>query len=470
MLGGKSFIGNDTPDKAQTEMSEPYPAIFLEVTMDILYGKIKPMYFKLLVAAAGSSMVASIFGMVDAMMVGRYHGPAGTAALAVFNPMWSFVYSLGILAGIGGSVIFANLRGMEKKDESNEYFTTSVVLGIMLSIVAMVIIALFNEPLFRFFGADDELLRLAKQYLKPVWFAIPCCVFSNIQSAYLRNDGNANLAMGAVLIGGIFNVFGDYFFVFTMDMGITGAGLATAIGLYISNIIMLSHYFTKKNTLYFIKPTSWISNIGKISKNGFSTAISDLSMGIITILFNRQIMKYLGADALSVYGIITQIVAFAQCCAYGAGQAAQPIISQNHGAGKPDRIIKCLKYGLCTCAVFGIIWTSLVEFIPNMFVNFFMTPTEEVLKIAPAIIRVYGLSFMILPFNIFATYYFQAVMQPKISMIASLGRGIVISGLMILILPVIAGADAIWFAMLTTEIIILVFCVFQMIQCNKKSL
>lgn len=136
--------------------------------MDILNEKMKPMYFKLLVAAAESAVVASVFGMVDAMMVGCYHGPAGTAALAVFNPVWSFVYSLGILSGIGGSVLFAN-------------------------------------------------------------------VFSNIQSAYLRNDGDANLAMKAVLIGGVFNVFGDYFFVFTMDMGILGAGLAT--GLYMSSLL-----------------------------------------------------------------------------------------------------------------------------------------------------------------------------------------------------------------------------------------
>ncbi len=436
--------------------------------MDLLNEKVRPAYFRLLGAAVGSAMVASIFSMVDAMMVGRYHGPSGTASLAVFNPVWTIVYSLGILAGIGGSVMFAHFRGRKEEKTSNEYFTISVVFGIVLSVLAMIGIGLFNEPMLRFFGADDELLHLAQQYLKPVWFAIPCCVFSNIQSAYLRNDGRANLAMGAVIAGGIFNVFGDYFFVFTMDMGIMGAGLATAIGLYVSNIIMLTHYFSKKNTLKFVKPTFIIRKVANISATGFSTAVSDISMGIITILFNRQIMKYLGTDALAVYGIITQIVAFAQCCAYGAGQAAQPIISQNHGAGKNDRIKQCLKYGLYTCVVFGIIWTALAEIYPNMFVHFFMEPTEAVLEIAPAIIRAYGLSFVILPFNIFSTYYFQAIMKPNISLAVSISRGAIISGIMIMILPVVLSANSIWFAMLITEFIVAVFSLWQMIKCTKQ--
>ncbi len=436
--------------------------------MNLIKDNIKPIYLKLLAASVGSAMVSSIFGMVDAMMVGRYHGPSGTAALAVFSPVWTIVYSLGILAGIGGSVIFANLRGQQDEKQSNEYFTASVIFGVILSALAMVGIGLFNEPMLHFFGADDELLPLAQQYLKYIWFAIPCCVFSNLQSAYLRNDGNASLAMGAVITGGIFNMFGDYFFVFTMDMGIMGAGLATAIGLYVSNAIMLTHYFSKRNTLRFEKVTLPLRKTGRIFATGFSTAVSDLSMGIIAILFNNQIMKYLGTDALAVYGIITQVVVFVQCFAYGAGQAAQPIISQNHGARQPDRIKKCLKYGLYTCAAFGLVWVALAEIFPNMFVYLFMEPTEAVLKIAPAIIRTYGLSFLMLPFNIFSTYYFQAIMKPNISLIVSIGRGAVISGILILLLPVVAGANSIWYAMLITEAIVLAFVAWQTAKKTRE--
>ena len=436
--------------------------------MDILKDKIKPIYFKYLVAASGSAMVASIFGMVDAMMVGKYHGPSGNAALAVFNPLWSIIYCLGLLAGIGGSVLFANYRGKNDEGTARQYFSLSILYGITLSVIAMIGIGLFQDSLFRFFGADDALLSLAKLYLKPIFFAIPCCVFSNILSAYLRNDNNPSLATVAVIIGGVFNCFGDYFCVFVLDMGIFGAGLATAIGQYIAIIIMLTHFISKRNTMKFIKPTKALQKVGEISVTGFSTAINDLAMGIIGILFNRQIMKHLGSDALSVYGIITQVTAFAQCLAYGAGQAAQPIISQNYGAGQHNRIKECLKYGLYTSLGMGVFWVMAMLIFPNAIMNFFMNPTPSVAEIAPSILRAYGISYILLPFNLFATYYFQALLKPNLSMIASLSRGAVISGAMILLLPVIIGASSIWYSMLMTEIFVALFSAYYMVRCTKQ--
>ena len=435
--------------------------------MDLLSSKVKPMYFKYLAAASGSAMVASIFGMVDAMMVGKYHGPSGNAALAVFNPIWSIIYSLGLLAGIGGSVLFATARGRKDEKTAQEYFTLSMLLGAVLSALAVLGIGLFNEPLFRFFGADAELLALAKRYLAPILFAVPCCLFSNILSAFLRNDGNPELATKAVIIGGIFNVFGDYFCVFVLDMGISGAGLATALGQFVAIGVMLLHFVGKRNTLRFAKLTGIGTKLGSITATGFSTAISDLALGIIGVLFNRQIMKYLGADALAVYGIITQITAFAQCLAYGAGQAAQPIISQNYGAGQYGRIRECLKYGLYTSGVMGLCWAGAMLAAPNLFVNFFMTPTPSVLEIAPGILRAYGISYILLPFNLFATYYFQAMMQANISVIASVARGAVVSGGLILLLPVIAGANSIWFAMLITELLVAAYGAYYMIKITR---
>ena len=430
--------------------------------MNLLNDRVKPTYIKLLAASAGSALIASIFGMIDAMMVGRYHGPDGAAALAVFTPVWAFVYSLGLLSGIGGSVLFANHRGKGNERSAGEYFTVTIIFGILLSAAATLIITLFNEPLFRLFGADDTLLALAQKYLYCIKFAIPCCIFSCILSAFLRNDGNPALATASAIIGGVFNAFGDYFFVFTCDMGIFGAGLATTIGLYISVLVMLIHFIRKKNTLRLVRPTRIFRKLGKISVSGFPSAITDLSLGVIGVLFNRQIMTYLNSDALAVYGIISQVAAFAQCCAYGAGQAAQPIISQALGARKTTRIKECLKYALVTSAVFGIVWTGLSLAIPNVFVKLFMTPTQAVLDIAPSIIRTYGISFLLLPFNIFATYYFQALMKPHISTVASVARGAVISGIVIMVLPLVFGGESIWFAMLITEIIVAGFSIWKM--------
>lgn len=440
--------------------------------MNFLTDRIRPIYFKYLAAAFGSALISSIYGVVDAAMVGQYQGPTGTAALAVVSPVWNIIYSLGLLTGIGGSVLFSILRGASAENErkSNEYFTAAVIGTTILAVITWLVIVFFDRQLLTLFGAEETLLPLARRYMIPVKFVVPSFLFTQMLSAFLRNDNDPALATKAVLFGGVFNVFGDYFFVFVMDLGIMGAGIATAMGSVSSLIIMLTHFFGKKNTLRLVKPKKLLPMLKAIASTGFSTFFVDVAMGILTMFFNRQIMKYLGTDALSVYGIIINISTFVQCCAYSIGQASQPIISMNYGAGKKERIGEVLKYALGTAAVFGLAWTAAAVLVPNAFVRIFMTPTDAILAIAPGIISSYGISFLLLPFNIFSTYYFQAMMKPTTALVVSVGRGAVISGVLIYLLPAAAGANAIWFAMPITELVVAVFVAVMICRYQKQPI
>lgn len=438
--------------------------------MDFLRDKIKPMYLKYLCAAFGSSFITSIYGIVDMAIVGQYHGAQGTAAMAVIAPVWNLVYSLGLLMGIGGSILFSTLRGQYGKNDrkSNEFFTAALTGAAALALITWLGIIFFDKELLLFFGAEETLLPLARKYVFPVKFAVPSFLFTQVLTAFLRNDGNPGLATKAVLFGGIFNVVGDYFFVFMLDMGIMGAGLATVIGSVLSLLIMLSHFAGKKNSLHLAKPTALLQKWKQITVTGFSSFFIDVAMGILTILFNRQILKYLGTDALAVYGIIINISTFVQCCAYSIGQASQPIISMNFGAGYGNRIRTLLRYTLCTAALFSIFWTGLSLLAPNLYVRIFMSPDDHILEIAPAIIRVYGLSFLLLPLNIFSTYYFQALMKPLAAFIVSVSRGALISGILIYLLPAFWGGESIWFAMPITELIVAVYAGMEIYLCTKK--
>lgn len=438
--------------------------------MDFLQEKVKTLYFKYLAAAFGSALISSIYSIVDMAMVGQYHGPDGSAALAVVAPVWNIIYSFGLLMGIGGSVIFSTIRGREQGQErkSNEYFTASVIGSVILAAVIWLLIIFFDRELLMMFGAQGNSLTIGLEYVAPIKYAIPLFLFNQMLAAYLRNDKNPALATGAVLAGGIFNVYGDYFFVFTCDMGAYGAGLATAIGSAITFIVMMTHFFMKKNTLKLVKPAQLPRKLKEITVTGFSTFFIDVAMGILTILFNRQIMNYLGNDALAVYGVIVNISTLAQCCTYSVGQASQPIISTNFGAGRGDRIRRTLKYALGTAAVFSLFWTVLSMAAPNLFIRIFMSPTPEVLEIAPGIMRCYCSSFILLPLNIFSTYYFQALMKPKAAFIVSVARGFVLSGILIYLLPAAAGADSIWFAMPITELAVAIYVICEMVKCTRS--
>lgn len=318
------------------------------------------------------------------------------------------------------------------------------------------------------FGADEQLLPLAKRYLIPIRYTVPVFLFTQFLSAFLRNDSDPQLTTKAVLSGGAFNVIGDYLLVFTFDMGIFGAGLATAISSIVSLLVMMTHFLRRTNTLKFVRPVRFPQQGRRIIATGFSTFFIDIAMGMLTMLFNRQIMRYFNADALAVYGIIVNIGTFVQCCAYGVGQAVQPILSINYGARKRDRIVLLIRYSMVAVFAISCAWVALTQLFPKGFVRLFMVPTASVLEIAPAIIRTYCLSFIFLPLNIFSTYYFQSVMRPSYSFIISVARGIALSGLSILAFPAICGGDALWFAMPVTELVVAVFVGVSMVRSIGK--
>ena len=432
--------------------------------MDFLTAPLRPLYFKYLGAAFGSALVTSIYSIVDMAMVGQYQGPGGTAALAVVAPIWNIIYSLGLLMGIGGAVMYSTLKGSggNSAGRENQYFSAAVAGSVLLALAAWGSIVFFDRTLLLWFGAGEDTLDLALRYLRPIKPVVPLFLFNQMLAAFLRNDDAPGLATAGVLAGGVFNMVGDYVFVFPMNLGIFGAGLATALGSVLSFVVMLSHFRGRKCGLRLVRPEGLPGKLREITVTGFSTFFVDAAMGIMTILFNRQIMKYLGTDALSVYGIIINVSTFVQCCAYSIGQAAQPIISVNFGAGQGGRIRRVLRYALGTAAAFALFWTAAGLAAPNLFVRLFMTPTAEILAMAPGIIRPYSLSFLLLPLNIFSTYYFQALLKPGTAIVVSVARGCVVSGALILLLPLLAGPDSLWFAMPIAELITAVYVVYML--------
>ncbi|WP_202060503.1 MATE family efflux transporter [Enterococcus sp. BWR-S5] len=245
---------------------------------EFLEGKIKAVYVRYLSAAFGSALITSIYSVVDMAMVGQYQGSDGTAALAVVAPIWNIIYSFGLLMGIGGSVLFSTMKGRKKStaEIEDDYFTVAVIGSIILAIFSWVGLILFEQPLLQVFGASEALMPLAQQYLLPVKFVLPLFLFNQMLAAFLRNDGSPGLATTAILAGGVFNMFADYLFVFTLDLGIFGAGLATAIGSGISFLLLLTHFLTKKNMLIIRKPTNILKKLKEITVVGFSTFLSML--------------------------------------------------------------------------------------------------------------------------------------------------------------------------------------------------
>ena len=437
--------------------------------MALLRDDVRKTYRRYLAAAFGSSFISTIYSFVDMIVVGQYQGPSGTAALALISPVWNIIFSLGMLFGIGGSVHFGMLRG--EKDNvpgtENRYFTSALYVTGTLSALIMTVLLCFDGAIFRALGAEGELLTLALDYFRPVRFAVPCYMLGQVVAAFLRNDNDPGLATAAVLIGGLFNVFGDCYFTFVLDMGLFGAGLATAIGSALTLAIMLTHFFKRKNTLRLVPIRQLSGTVGRMIETGFSAFFADLAMGIVTALLNRGIVRYAGTDALAVYGVIVYVGTCAQCSAYSVGQAAQPLFSINFGARKWDRIRLTQTCAIRSVIVFSLFWTGVSMAFPEQIVRIFMDATPGVLEIAPTIIRIYATSFLLLPFNIYSAYYFQSIMRARAALWLAVARGLVISGGLIFLLPLIFKATGLWIAMPITDAITFAATLFLTIRYTK---
>lgn len=171
---------------------------------------------------------------------------------------------------------------------------------------------------------------------------------------------------------------------------------------------MLTHFFKKENKLRLVMPEKLLSAIGKTFSIGFSVFFIDLAMGIMTMLYNKQILNLLSSDALSVFGAIASLTTVVQCCSYSIGQAAQPILSANFGANRMDRVRQVLRYGVLMSVAFGEFWAFMTMAFPTLIVRIFIDATDNVLAIAPGILRKYCIGYLFAPFTLFATYYSQS--------------------------------------------------------------
>lgn len=436
--------------------------------MELIEKPIKQLYFKYLTAAFGSALVGAVYILVDMAVIGQYAGPTGTAAIALVLPAWSLICSMGILTGIGGSVLYGNAKGESGATKANTMYTAAVIATALLALVVWVFLLFFDRQLLQFMGSEGELLEIGLEYLKPLKAAVLCFVFSQMLAAFLRNDNAPGLATFAVVFTSVLNMIGDYLFTFTFGGGVFGAALATALSNILSVCIMLTHFLKKKNTLRFARPAKLFRTMGRIFAIGFSVFFVDLAMGLMTMLYNKQILRLLDQDALSVFGAIASLTTIVQCCSYSIGQAAQPILSANFGAGKMDRVRQVLKYGILTAVVFGAFWAFLTLAFPTGVIRVFMDATDSVLAAAPGILRRYGIGYLFAPFTLFATYYFQSILKARVSLAISLSRGLIIGAVLLYVLPPFFGADSLWFATPLAEISVALATVLLMRKFTRQ--
>ena len=433
---------------------------------EMLTGDVRKLWKKYLLAALGSAIISSIYATVDLIIVGQYEGPNGAAAMAVIAPLWSVIMSIGIFFAVGGSVMWGVARGAGDKD-GESFFTVTLVSSVAASLLLVALCQIFKEPLFRLFGADDALMPLVLSYADWLCWFLPFFLVGQVLIFFLRNDGAPVLATAAVASCGILNIFGDYLLVFTLDMGMEGAGIATVLCQTLAVIIMCCHFLRKKCTLRLVRPKSFAAQFAAIAKTGLSPFIVDFSIFIATVLFNNRIMRLSGAEELAVYGTAANIAIFALSILYGVGGAVQPLASANRGARQYDRMRRVMRLALISGGAIAAVFLLAAELLPVPLLRLYMDVTPTVLETGPAIVRIQSAGFVFMGVNIVASYYLQSVLCTKESLTVSLLRGVIVCVPLLFILPALFGFDAIWWTTPLSELAAFVTALFLLRRANR---
>lgn len=423
--------------------------------MNLQKEKIDRLYFKFLLPSLGSAMVMSIYTMTDAIVIGKGVGSDALGALNIVTPLLCILMSMGILFGVGGSVHMNVHRGTGNIPKANRYFTISFAsLGLVTLLIGL-IYGMFMQEILVLMGANKVLYPYAMEYMGYFNKFLPVAVFSNFIAIFVRADNDPNRAMLGVILGGVVNIILDILFVFPMKMGIGGAAFASCLGMCVQVLIAGSHFVSQKNQLHFIAPRHIGSSFAQIVGSGISAFFNELANGVIVFLFNIQILKYCGSNALSVYSVIANCVILFNSLFTGVGQSVQPIIANNYGAGLMERIAKVKKLGYYTVFIMGGIFTLVGGLFPHEICRIFIHESTEISDIAGYAIRVYFLTFLPMGVNLFTSYYLQSILKTKEALVISVLRNLVLSGVLILTAPMLFGGNVLWGVMVTVELVVL---------------
>ena len=430
--------------------------------VDLLKGKLNKTYFTLLFSAIASTIITTIYSTVDMICIGHYAGPDGAASVACSNPLWALMFAFGCMCGVGGSVMAANRRGAGNGHEANAYFTVATIVCLILSALLVTSYIIFLEPLLKLFGASGNVLTLSVDYMKYMMFAVPSFSMCACMATFVRNDGEAIIPTVATIVGGVINMILDVFLVFTCDMGVKGAGLATGIGQTVAFIIILTYFFTKKCNLKFTKVTNISKHLIKIVTVGFAAFLIEITSGITTAAHNILISENLSNAHLAVYGTTSTLVIMFVCLYNGIGTAMQPLVATSYGAGNKERVSGTLRLAFMTAAVMSVLFFAVCQLFPEAILRIYMDVDAEVLAVGPRIVRLYSIGLLVIGFSMVCNYYFQSTLLRTACVLISMLRGLIFPVLLVFTLPLAFGYDFIWLAVpmgevLTTAIAIFIF-------------
>lgn len=410
----------------------------------------------------------SIYGVVDGLFVSNFAGKTPFAAINLVMPFIMVLGGLGFMIGTGGTALVGKLLGQGEPEEANRCFSMMIWFALLLGGVLTVVGIVFMKPVSLFLGATEEMLGDCLIYGRIVIaFTVPF-MLQNIFQSFLIAAEKPKLGLVATVAAGVTNMTLDFLFVGVLPFGVAGAAIATGISQCVGAAIPLFYFMRKNSTLRLVATKLKARMILAACGNGSSELMSNISSSIVSMLYNFQLLKYIGEDGVSAYGVLmyVQFIFVAIFIGYAIGCA--PIISFHYGAGNRDELKNLLKISVRLMAGGGVVLTALALLLARPLAAVFVGYDAALFDLTCHAFKLFSFAFLFAGFNIFASSFFTALNNGGVSAAISFLRTLVFQSASVILLPLLFDVDGIWYAITAAEVFATLISTMFLLLKQKK--
>ncbi len=416
-------------------------------------------------------ILTSIYSVVDGFFVSNFTGKVAFSAVNLIMPFLMIVATVGFMFGTGGTAIVANTFGTGDKKKANEYFSLFVYVAFVLGIFLAVLGFIFISPIATLLGAKGELLENCIVYGRIILTTLPFFVLQLLFQSFFVAAEKPHLSLLVTGASGVTNMILDAVLVILLpqEYKLAGAAIATALSQFIGGVIPLGYFLRKNSSILHLGKTNFDGEaILKACTNGSSEFMSNVSMSIVGMLYNLQLLKFAGENGVAAYGVMMYVSMIFSAIFIGYSIGVAPVIAYHNGAGNHAELNGLLKKSIHLLGISGIVMMTAAQQLAASLAQIFVGYDKELMDLTVSGFRIFSTAFLFMGFTIFGSSFFTALNDGLTSALISFLRTLVFQVSAVLILPLIWGIDGIWISIVVAEMIAVVFTAVFLIVKRKK--
>lgn len=414
--------------------------------------------------------VNALYNIVDAIYIGQGVGFLGMAGLTVAFPIQMFIMAIAQMIGIGGGALASISLGEGKKEKAEHVVGNAYPLAVFAGLIITILGSVFITPILTLFGATQNVMPYAKDYMAVIFIGAVFFSFSVVGNSIVRSEGNAMVAMIAMLIGAGLNILLDPLFIFVFGMGIRGAAIATILAQFLSFLYLLRYMYSGRS-VFALQSRHMVPHkvyMTEILKLGFPAFSRQIGGSVLAIFLNNSIVHYGGDIALSAYGAINRTIAFLFMPMFGVLQGFQPIAGFNFGAGRYDRVRVSIKMVMAILLIMSTFGWSMAQLFPDFIMRLF-TSEQEVIRIGAPALKTIIFAIPFASIQIMSASVFQSLGKPGPAFFLSLLRQFILFIPLMYIIPAVTGLGlkGLWITFPISDTISTVVSIFMMLRLSR---